>query len=217
MANEKRFLVLSLKWWQKLQPKWRRGENLTLDRSTTMIFPNPASPTLCHKIYSLSFIWDGREGIAKLSWIHHPITQHLKQVNNLHPEKLLLAESCGIRNFIPNSWGDKFTDAILSLSASVFGGGFNQTRCILTWTAHSQIRRCDRLPRKACGRVVCFSVCLFHLQSSHLVGLDKMPPSHETMIAELAGLRADGHANDLSDKWMWKWKENMSDLDWEIK
>ena len=50
-------------------------------------------------------------------------------------------------------------------------------------------------------------VCLFHLQSSHLVGLDKMPPLHETMIAELAGLRADGHANDLSDKWMLKWKK----------
>ena len=40
--------------------------------------------------------------------------------------------------------------------------------------------------------------------------------ARDNMIADLVGLRADEHANDLSDKWMWKWKESMW-LDWAIK
>ena len=106
MANEKRFLVLSLKWWQKLQPKWRRGENLTLDRSTTMTFPNPASPTLCHKIYFtvIHLGWARRDCQTQLDTTsNHPTFETSKQQ---HPEKLLLAESCGIRNFIPNRRSD---------------------------------------------------------------------------------------------------------------
>ena len=82
MANEKRFLVLSLKWWQKLQPKWRRGENLTLDRSTTMTFPNPASPTLCHKIYFtvIHLGWARRDCQTQLDTSsNHPTFETSKQ------------------------------------------------------------------------------------------------------------------------------------------
>jgi len=36
---------------------------------------------LTQDLCSLSFIWDGREGIVKLSWIHHPIHPTLETSN----------------------------------------------------------------------------------------------------------------------------------------
>lgn len=163
MANEKRFLVLSLKWWQKLQPKWRRGENLTLIDQQQWHFRIQPVQLCATRFISLSFIWDGREGIAKLSWIHHPITQHLKQVNNLHPEKLLLAESCGIRNFIPNRRSD----------VQVHGCHLITLRkCVWWWNQSDEMYfdvncaqsdgRCDRLPRKACMTSCLLRFAFFH-------------------------------------------------------
>ena len=82
MANAKRFLALSLKWWQKLQFKWRRGKNLTLDRLAAMTFPNPASPTLCHKIYFtvIHLGWARRDCQTQLDTSsNHPTFETSKQ------------------------------------------------------------------------------------------------------------------------------------------
>ena len=97
----------------------------------------------------------------------------------------------------------KFTDAILSLSGSVFGGGINQTRCILMWTTHSQTEGATVYRGKLAWQVVCFGLPSSIISTILTLGRawQDAAIARDNMIADLVGLRADGHANDLSDKW----------------